>query len=384
MLAVLLISAAISEPANNEVRAGERDAMILLVNASGEATAGTSELLAAAAPILERSTTFELLSPERAGLDFTQMSRCTEHRLGCWLRHIDLRARDSDRRVHLLILGIDRVRDKNSLRIGALYFPSEAASDLANKDDAAAEQTFLAGASNIEARALPLDDPRALSGYFAQLFEVELRPAFERAHAFRALGEVDLRGMRAGLSVELDGTAIGVTKAEHTRITELRTGHRKLALRDPFDQKLVYETAVDVAAGTSVAVAVPVVAPPRDDSAARAIFWSGTGMAIAGLTTALIGWNVNTAPAAEACSGAGCMEVVESRFTRFCDLSNGARADCSLIDSTRIVPFGFALAIGGATWALGTKLFRELEPWIVAVIGVAAGASAYALGLVLE
>jgi hypothetical protein len=286
--------------------------------------------------------------------------------------------------VNVLILGIDRLPQQNSVRIGALYFAPDRNADLTFKDDASAEETLLEGAINVEARALSLAAPNALAAYFTQLFEVELRPAFEREHAFRSMGEVELAGAKPGLSIELDGTAIGETTAGATRVTEMKSGPRKLALRDPLDQQIVFETTVEVESRGRTAIAIPIAPIPKNDAVPQVIFWSGATVALAGTIAVIAGATATTRPVSIGCDGASCMDGNDAAFSRICDLGSD-RGGCSLFSSTRIVPLGYALALGGAAWAIGSKFFgEELEPWIVVLLGVAGGLSAYGLSVAVD
>lgn len=216
--------------------------------------------------------------------------------------------------------------------------------------------------------------------FLETLFTRKLAPIFEASGDWEPFATIELTGVVEGLAVNLDGTAIGVTRPGTTRIVNVLAGTRRLSLEhpgfEPFDRTLELERGKTLG--------VPASLEPRGSGTARSLreglFWAGLGAAAAGAAVtvvAIAGQDAGLEPVCLGAPGATCRTA--ATFTTFGYAPSARPGELLNPPGLMIAPLGVALATTGATWALGVELFGEPTelPWLQVVAGVATGALVY-------
>lgn len=355
------------------VHLAERDPLILLVQSAKNAPP-ISDLLTIAAPIFERDTSFQVLSPERAGIDPDLFASCTNYPIACWHRRL---ASGQKKAPSVLLLGFFPSTPRGMLEVVAIYFDSKRAPpDLSTiAGDEALESALLAHAKEAAHKKLAAGDHGALAQYFRDLVHQDLNHALEENGRLQAFGDILLRTPPRSLSIELDGT----TKAARGPLIKLegvRLGKRALIVRDTSEPEPLYQGGVDVRAGAEAIVEVQGTLTPLQ----KTMIWSGAGVAAAGSILVAVALTKNQVAGYEVCGGDMCGASDPKTFASFC----GGGEDCSFLGKTQIAPLGYSLILTGAAWILGELFTPEELAWLPIVVGIAGGIAAYGVSIAAE
>jgi hypothetical protein len=378
-----------------DIVVGDRQPAAAYVFAQGGTAVGlVSEVLRAAAAVVERRTNLVLLSPEQAGWDAELAAGCSsKNRLSCWARSV--RADSEPRPKYLLVVGI-LPQDERSESITSLLIDLEKARRAMQEIDRSTpsgeemmEKRIYTESAQAAPAAVNARDRAELERYFEGVITVDFRRLLSSTGNLDLLGEIDLESPGEGWVVELDGKSIGATHAGHTRITELAPKTHSLAVIDPSGLHPRYETTLQIGAGrtANVVVSNTGLQPGSARSIARtAVFWGGAVTAVGGAV--LVGASALIPRSTEqivACSGTGCSQTPHSSLVSFCELGS-ASASC-FSGRSRITPAALGLsllALGGVS-AVGTELIADDEaPWIPLAAGLGAGVLTMALFAILN
>lgn len=367
---VLLLAA---EPTATVVQLKEREPLIILLSAAKNVPVDISELLAVAAPIFERQTSFELLSPERAGIDPDIFAQCTEHRIACWYR----RLLETNRAPSVLLVGIFAKSPGVTEQLAIYFDEKENPKNIApGENDEELENRLLAHAKETPRREVRARDRASLEQYFQRLVTEELQAELARNNRLDAFGAVELRALSSGTVVEIDGIFAATAAAPSLRLEGLRPGPRKLSARAAGGKEILLETAIAVKPKETVELVMPAPPSPRDD---RLLFWSGTALAASGAALTIYALARNETPDYLGCAGAACGVENERRFSSFC-----RGEDCEGLGTTRIAPLGYSLFLTGAVWAISELLTDGDATYVAMALGVAGGIAAYGVSVAAE
>jgi hypothetical protein len=353
----------------------ERPRLLLAVSIAGrgETAAPLSELVQIAAEALESRAALRLLTPERAGLEPSEIARC-KMSPSCWVSQLGNQAPK-----YLLVLGV--LTDLRAPNVfSALLLDVEQTRRLI-ENESAANAAWREGVDEVIAREgvvgrsdlVEVGSKEEVRLYFAQLFGVVLRPALERDAEWGSDGAIAIEGTRAGATIELDGNVIGVTSNEKTTISGLRPGRRNIAVSSSADGGERAERAIEVARGEIARWTLPALGVATADQ--DWLLYSGIGAV--GASAVVLGYALLTSPdtqrlrvcVGEMAGAPGC--ATESRFRS--------------VGGVRLAPLGYALASAGLVWIVTSQLFNEeLPAWLSLVIGAGLGAAIYGASVALE
>lgn len=228
-------------------------------------------------------------------------------------------------------------------------------------------------------------DAGAFSAFLERLLLERCRAALEAAGHFKPYGGIELSGARAGATVRVQDRDLGSFEPQDAgslSIAGLSPGRHRVEVRHP--EEATFVALVDVLRGQ--AVALPVVFPPRAgryQGVREGVFWTGVGVAIAGVAIGTYALASGGVAEVNCWGGADC----PSSFRRF----GGPGAESRVFEDPAgggvpIGPLGYSalaagLSMAGTVWLTGDD--REL-PWLPVVIGVATGALSFGLSVALD
>lgn len=366
-------------------------AALLVITAPGRApAASTGALLAAADHALARHTRLEIRSLEQLGVDPDSLRPCRSGlRLSCWAR--TLRGQASDARLRFaFVLALIPLADGRE-QASVLLLDLERAARLSERaapDDpdaaAAVEDELFAQTPSSRPARLDLTDPERRRAYFAGVVRDDFAQPLEAAGVLGALGDVDVRGARAGWPVFVDGDEVGVTAGPRTRLVGVPVGRRTIGVRAPWGE--VVQSGLTVSA--EQAALVWVEPPPAGVHPGRlAVRWGGVAMAAAGLSVLAVGLARAGDGAAVTClrrpgDVGGCPGL--GTPTTGYDPGRAPATDPATVDGggLALVPFGVALSVAGAgASAAAWTLPEDSEfPWWPTLVAVLAGGLTYGVG----
>jgi hypothetical protein len=230
-----------------------------------------------------------------------------------------------------------------------------------------------------------VSDARVLPKFFAGLVERRWRPAFEASGHFRPNGAIELSGGIDGAVVRLDERDVATFAAADAgamRLEGVAPGTHQLAVTHAEVLPCLSEVVVGRARTSSVSLAfVPRPGPHRD--ARTVVFWSGVGLAIAGVGVTAYG--VFSGGVDEInCWGE---QTCATSFRRF----GGSGAQSRVLEDPAgggipVAPLGYGMTGAGAAIAGGTYFFADDRewPWIPVAIGLGVGVVTFALSAALD
>lgn len=371
---------------DNTLNAAEKKPVgVLLITPTGNVgSTSSSEIIRIVAGLFAAHTDF---AP--AVIEPVSVAQC-RGRLACFAESIALQTTGAE---HLLVLS--NLTGKNAPdRLSALFFDVVAARKIiaeaprdAEDADLELEARLADGAVLARPKMALLPNAEATRAYFQKLFEEELRPSLERIGHWEPYGTIELAVEEPGFAIELDGRAIGATKAAPAKITGVWPGKRSLRLQHPRFEP--YATEVTVSRGdlSSLTPDLKIKAGP-ESTVRSAIFWGGLVLAAGG--TALTAIAVTRADSSTEmfCVGAPGADCADrTAFVRSSpagdppQFAEGARSSGFLLG-----PAGYSLVAAGGVMALLAVLFEDSQrfPWIELAAGVGAGALSYGLSAAFD
>jgi hypothetical protein len=209
-----------------------------------------------------------------------------------------------------------------------------------------------------------LANGQALEEVLRALFLVEAKPALEAAGVFGAYGAIEIDAKIGGLTIRLDGNAIGPSEPTRTRVEDVRAGRRKIALES--GGLVRFEREVEIEPGRTAYVgeiALPAMANPIR-----------TGVVWAGVGTAAIGGAITIWAIARSAGG---------MHTACWSCTSGPAFD-TFGGGILSGPLGYSLILAGATWAMATILWSDPGdiPWPEIAAGLVLGGAAYGISAI--
>jgi len=220
-----------------------------------------------------------------------------------------------------------------------------------------------------------LDDPAEATTLLERLFTEHLQPVLEARGHWRPFGAIVVHTGVEGAGVSVDGRLLDTTRSGETRLERIQPGERTLRLEHP--EFFPFERVVEVRRRETTSIEAQLQPQGGFAATSRAtVFWSGLVLAAAGTGIAIGG----------AIDGANdpvtvrCPDCSGGRFRAFSTSVSDSALDPLDESGPLIVPFGYSLALTGATWSIGTALGDERRaPWLPFVIGLAGGGLAYGI-----
>lgn len=362
---------------------GERAPLVVVVLSPPQVPAqlAVSTLLETADRVVRPWTGLAVRSPEQAGAEPSALARCpTDRRLACWLSVAEALSPPPPFLLAVSVLARAGEPDRVSAVLMDVARGAEVVRGVDGPDER--EDLLQIHAAQATLGATPLADARALESWLTVLLTERWRPMLEARGQWMPLGRARLVLDQAA-EAELDGRALGTLGPGEVLLDELRAGPRALRLTSADGRAQVVPLVLEPGVEARVAIVWPsAVAPILRTTTA----WAGLGVAAAGLGLAT--WAAAASPGVQGlspCVGPACEGAQPARWDDACTLTRDDPAGCGATRGVRIAPLGLALLAGGATWALGAALGdTEAWPWLVWVVGAAAGAATYGVMVAAE
>jgi hypothetical protein len=384
-----ILGSLVTGGAPQTISLGERATAVVavVIPAGAEVRHGSSERIRAFADELVSRTDLDPVSPERAGIDLSDLLACRDtERLQCWVKTARAGSSTTSKSVeYLLVVSVKPLGPEEAVSL--LAIDVSLAEDVLGdpSDPEEIESAIFARAVRVHAGTLPANDAEAFEAHVRELVEREIRPLSARRDHGRPLGIITLRGPRAGLSLWVDRRLAGEVSSATVEIRDIAPGTRKVELRDRATDFTVYASEITVTSGGRHSVDVVLIDPPRQPTATnRALFYGGILLSAGG--AALIIAALASSPAAASvavCPGGACEEK-ERSFASFCELGADDVHACDGSKTPLVAPLGIALWAAGATFTMGSELESDGVPWISSAVGLGLAVLAYGLGAALD
>jgi hypothetical protein len=383
-LFLLALMAAYAADENTLTAAEKKPIGVLLITPTGNvASTSSSELIRIVGGLLDAHTD---LVP--ALIDPVSVASC-RGRIACFATSSSV---DTAGARHLLVLS--NFTGKNAPdRLSVLLIDVEAAkriiADMPREaeDDLELDARLGDGAVLARPKWVVLANADETRAYLRKVFEEELKQSFEATGHWEPYGTIALELEEPGFAIELDGRALGVTKAAPAKIAGVLPGKRTLRLTHPSYEHEPTEVLVERGALLSLTPDLKIKAGPSA-TVRSAIFWSGLALAAGGtaLTAiAVTGGNSSSELLCVSASGGDCMD--RRSFARS-DQPGGAPAfgENARPGGFLFGPAGYSLVAAGGMMALLALIFEEEDrfPWIELAAGVAAGVLSYGLSAAFD
>jgi hypothetical protein len=225
-----------------------------------------------------------------------------------------------------------------------------------------------------------LNDPSGATALLDRFFAEHVQPVLEARGHWRPFGSIVVRTPVEGAGVAVDGRLLDTTRGSETRLDRIVPGQRSLRIEHP--DFFPFERQIEVQRRQTTTVEAKLQRQGGFAATSRtALFWSGLVLAAAGTGLAVGG----------AIDGAKdpitlrCPECSGGRFRAFSTTVSESALDPLDESGPLIVPFGYSLALTGATWSIGTASSDARRvPWLPFVLGLAGGGFAYGLSAALN
>lgn len=229
------------------------------------------------------------------------------------------------------------------------------------------------------ARAVAADlaDPNATLAAVRRIVAEEFKSALVAAGRWTERGAVDIRANLGGATVTVDGNVAGTASSTNVRLVRVPVGDRTVGLRLGDEER----TGRVKVTTRSVAVLELAFTPPEPSTPYRdAIFVSGLGAIAVGVGVVIYAGLRHDASVETICIP-GCGGGFDYDTTGYDPSGTPAFGRDATPGGLAVAPLGAAVAIGGATWLVGTVLAERDDLWQVVVVaaGIVTGAATYAI-----
>lgn len=250
-------------------------------------------------------------------------------------------------------------------------------SGLRARDDSDLEADVRRAAVPVRLRGVTVETREEAATFLENVVTQQLRPTLETSQHWRPFAELHLLDAPDGAAVLFDGETIGTTRQGAVRLRQVPAGRHKIMISPAEGPPWATEFEAGIGETLTLTVGRPSTGGLR--TIPKVVFWTGLGLAAAGVATAVAG--AVTAPdSATVYCAPPCMDRFAGLGESFDETVVGVESPAVLT-----VPLGYSLALTGATWSIGTQLIEPEAnfPWLSVVSGLVLGGAAYGLSAAL-
>jgi PEGA domain-containing protein len=383
-----LVASAVSEPI--VLSEGRKPLAFILSTPSGAAgTTSSSDIIRIVTDLLAKHTSLKMNE-----IDAAQVADC-KGRIGCFVTKIGASSGRKD--APELLLVISKLTQAGAPdRISATLVDAtralEVVQEVSRRDEdweTELEARIFESAVLVRPRFATLKDRAETEKYLEDLFTRELRGPFESRSAWEPYGSIQIDGVEPGIAIALDGTTVGETRPGSTHIVSVLGGPRKIELTSPKFQPFATEVVVERGRTAEVKAHLETTSASSYSGLRTALFWTGTGVAIAGAAITAVAIARQNGDVSTFCVSRSDSSCKESKA--FATVGYNPSAAPSFENKVNppgilLAPLGYSLLGAGATWALTTLLLDRPDepPWLELGIGFAVGAAAYGMSAILN
>lgn len=230
----------------------------------------------------------------------------------------------------------------------------------------------------VRLRGATIESADEAAKYLEGMVTRQLRGTLVGVRHWEPFGELHLFEAPNGAAVIFDGETVGTTRAGSVRLTQVTPGEHEVSLSQSGGP--TWGTRFELEVRGTTALTVGRTTNGSLGTAPAVVFWSGLGLAAAGVATVAVG--AATAPGD---TTVYCPDPCSDRFVAVGETFDGTRITAGGGD-VLTVPLGYSMALTGATWSLGTQtLERNADfPWLSFVTGLVLGGAAYAVSAAMD